>query len=189
MPALNPITEPLRRAERRVLVSWARVLERSDTPGSTPASVRDLLRAPEDSWHELPNAGTEDRFDWKPAPDAERARFLVAAQSSFSPRRKPPERTTSDERSRPESRVIVVASTDVFANQFLPSNRDFVLNAFNWAGSREYRVRVAKNNPEARRIDVKAEGSLSRMSLVAIFGLPLACALLGIVTVWRRNRR
>src|SRR4029079_15243809 len=100
------------------------------------------LRAPEDSWHELPNAGSQDLFDWKPEPGAERARFLVAVQSSFSPRQKPPERASNDERSRPETRVIVVGSTDVFMNQFLPSNRYFVLNAFNWAGSREYRVKV-----------------------------------------------
>jgi ABC-2 type transport system permease protein len=189
MPALNPITEPLRRAGLRVLVRAARVLERSETTGSTPASVRDLLRAPEDSWHELPNAGTEERFDWKPAPEAERARFLVAAQSSFSPRQKPPERAVTDERSRPESRVVVIGSTDVFVNQFLPSNRDFVLNAFNWAASREYRVKVSKTNPEARRIDVRAEGNLSRMSWIAIVALPLLCAVLGIATVWRRNRR
>jgi ABC-type uncharacterized transport system involved in gliding motility auxiliary subunit len=50
-------------------------------------------------------------------------------------------------------------------------------------------VKVSKTNPEARRIDVKAEGNLSRMSWIAIVALPLLCAVLGIATVWRRNRR
>ncbi|MBL8857396.1 MAG: Gldg family protein [Planctomycetes bacterium] len=189
MPALNPITEPLRRSGRRVLMRGAHVLERAESDGATPVSVRDLLRSPEDSWHELPLPGTEDRFDWKPENDSERGRFLVALQASFSPRAKPPERANDDGRSRPESRIVVIGSKDSFQNYLLPSNRDFILNCFNWAGSREYRVKVSKTNPEARRIDVKSEGSLARVTWIALFGLPLISAVLGIATVWRRNRR
>ncbi len=189
MPALNPITEPLRRSNRRVSMLGARALERSLEAGATPVSVLDLLRAPEDSWIETPLVGTEERFDWKPEPEAERARFRVAVQSSFSPRQKPPARPKEDERTRPESRVIVVGATDAFSNQRMQDNRDFVLNAFNWAASREYRVKVSKSSSETRRIDVKSEGTLSRMTWIAIIGLPFVCALLGIITVWRRNRR
>ncbi len=151
--------------------------------------MRDLLRAPEDAWHELPLPGTEDVYDWKPDADSERARFQVAVQASFSPRREVMKRPGDTDGARPEARVVVVGSVDAFANYLMPSNRDFVLNAFNWAASREYRVKVSRSNPEARRIDVKNEGVLSRMTWIAIFGLPLACAVLGIVTVWRRNRR
>ncbi|MDZ4772249.1 MAG: GldG family protein [Planctomycetota bacterium] len=189
MPALNPITEPLRRSYRRVSMLAARALDRHEVVGTTPAALIDLLRAPEDSWLELPTPGTEDRFDWIPTPESERARFRVAAQISFSPRIPPPPRALSDERTRPESRVVVLGSTDVFLNYRMKDNRDFVLNAFNWVASREYRVKVSKTSTETRRIDVKAEGQLSRMYWIAIGALPLVCILLGVVIVWRRNRR
>lgn len=189
MPALNPITEPLRRAGRRVLLRGARVLERSEAPAATPPSLRDLLRAGEDSWHELPLPGTDDVYDWKPDDASTRARFQVAVQCSYSPRRKALERPGEAEGTRPEARIVVVGSTDAFMNYLMPSNRDFVLNAFNWAASREYRVKVSRSNPETRRIDLKSEGALSRITWIAIFGLPLLCTIVGVVTVWRRNRR
>lgn len=189
MPAMNPITEPLRRAGFRVLMRGAHIIERAPAAGATPVAVRDLLRAPEESWHELPLPGTDDRYDWQPESDTERGRFTIAAQVAFSPRVKPLERFTEDGRARPESRVVVIGSTDTFQNYLLPSNRDFLLNSFNWAASREYRVKVSKSNPEVSRIDMKSEGQLARVTWVAIWGLPLVCALLGIVTVWRRNRR
>lgn len=189
MPALNPITEPLRNADLRVILRGAHVLERSQAPARTPASLRDLLRAGEDAWYEVPLPGTEDTYDWKPDETSERARFQVAVQVSFSPRREALKRPGDTEGARPEARVVVVGAVDAFSNYLMPSNRDFVLNAFNWAASREYRVKVSRSNPEARRIDVKSEGALSRMTWIAILGLPIACALLGIATVWRRNRR
>lgn len=189
MPAMNPITEPLRLSNRRVSMLGAHVLERSEMQSATPPSVLDLLRAPEDSWLELPSAGTEDVFDWIPDDTAERARFRVAVASVFSPRMKPLERTASDERSRPESRVVVTGSVDLFANHRMRNNRDFILNCFNWAASREYRVKVSKPSAETRRIDVKTEGQLARMTWIAIFTLPFVCVLLGVFTVWRRNRR
>ena len=186
MPASNPITEPLRRAGWRVWLRRAHVLERGAVPPG--GRVTELLRAPADSWHELPLPGTDDRFDWKPPEGAERARFAVAMQSSFPPRRSAPDRR-ADPTMRPESRVVVVGATSAFQNQLFLTNRDFVLNACNWLESREYRVMVSRTSPQARRIDVQAPGVLSRVHPVAVVLLPLACALLGLLTAWLRWRR
>jgi len=185
MPGQNPVTDSLRLAGRRVRLFAARVLERvSPPPGGR---VLDLLRSPEDSWYELPRQGTENRYDWK-LDGEERARFPVALQAIFPPLPTAKKRPVSDNGTRPESRVIVVGSSDAFANYWLPSNRDFVLNAFNWLAAREYRVHVAKANPETRRIDLKS-GALARVTLVGVVLLPGLCLVLGILTAWMRRRR
>lgn len=186
MPASNPVTESLRRAGRRVLVRASRALERVTPPAS--GRVLELLRAPEDSWLELPRPGTSDRYDWKLEENDERARFPLALQASFPPLAGAKKRPVTDNTSRPECRIVALGSSEVFANYLFPSNRDFVLNAFNWLSAREYRVHVAKANPEARRIDLKG-GALSRVTLVGVVLLPAMCLVLGILTAWMRRRR
>lgn len=186
MPALNPITEPMRRAERRVLLLNSRRLERGEVP---PAGrVLDLLFVPDSAWLDLPTP-PDDRFDFVPSEVEPNGRFTVAMQSAFPPRREVRARFAATSTTRPECRVVAVGSREAFLNRVVPSNRDFLLNAFNWLGSREYRVKVSKQNPEARRIDVTAEGALARVTWVAMGLLPILCVLSGVVIVWRRNRR
>jgi ABC-type uncharacterized transport system involved in gliding motility auxiliary subunit len=172
-----------------VLLWRSHVLERGVVPPG--GRVLDLLRAPEESWYELPQPGTEDQFDWQPPADAERARFSVAMQATFPifPRRTARDHNAGDATTRPECRVVVVGTDAAFVNARLADNRDFVLNAFNWLEGREYRVKVSRVSPQARRIDVTAPGVLSRVHLVAVILLPLTCALLGLLTAWLRRRR
>lgn len=187
MPAMNPVTEPLRRAEMRVTLLNSRVLERGDVPPG--GRVLDLLFVPDSAWHEMPIPPSDDRYDWQYSESEATGRFSVAMQAAFPPRREVLPRFAATSSTRPECRAIVVGSREAFLNRLVESNRDFLLNAFNWLGSREYRVKVSKDNPEARRIDVNNAGSLSRVTWIAMGLLPIACAIVGFLTVWRRNRR
>lgn len=187
MPALNPITEPIRRAERGVQLLNSRVLKRGDAP--TGGRVLDLLFVADGAWHELPAAMGDGRYDWVPSETEPTGRFTVAMTSAFPPSRDVRARFAGTSTSRPECRVVAVGSRETFLNVIVPTNRDFLLNAANWLASREYRVKVSKNDPATRRIDVNSESGLARVTWIAMGCLPLLFALTGIVTVWRRNRR
>jgi hypothetical protein len=187
MAASHPITETLRRADRRVYLLRSKVLERGTTP---PGGILlELLRSPDESWHELPRPDTEDSYDWRPSDDAQRGRFTVAMQSVFALRRPPSPQAVGDGTTRPQSRVVVVGTKWAFVNAFVPDNRDFLLNTFNWLEGREYRVKVSRVDPQARRLDLAKPGVLSRVHTVAVILLPLSCALLGLLTAWARKRR
>ncbi len=185
--AVTPITDVLRRAGRRVLLRRAHALERGNVPSGT--RVLEILRAPEGCWLELPKAGTDDQFDWIPDDAAERARFAVAMQSSFPLRRAARQRADKDATVRPECRVVVLGATSVFQNWLFDNDKEFVLNAVNWLEGRDYRVRVSRESPQARRVDVNAPGVLSSVHLVAVVLLPLLCVALGLCTAWARRRR
>lgn len=185
MPAQNPITESLRRAGRRVLVRQSRIVERGDVPPG--GGVFDLLRSAPDSWHEMldPDAGA---YAWRPDPSEETGRFPIAIQATYPPSQPVPEiRRPSGV--RPESRVVAVGAADLVENYLFPSNRDFVMNAFDWLAKREYRVHISRSNPEARRVDLTQPGVLTRVFVVAVVALPLTCLLLGFFTAWKRRRR
>jgi hypothetical protein len=185
MPAQNPITESLRRARRRVFLSRAHALDRGEPMRG--GYVLDLLRAPDDSWLELPDP-TSGRFDWAPGENEPTARFTVAMQASFAPPQPVPEEKRKSD-VRPECRLIVLGTADACANYMFPSNRDFVLNAFNWLADRDYHVRISPTNPQTRRIDLKEPGALARVNFIAVVLLPATCLALGLFTAWKRRRR
>jgi hypothetical protein len=185
--AVNPITEPLRSAGRRVYMRRAHALERGKVPPG--ARVLEILRAPDGCWLEMPKPGTDDQFDWVPQDTSERARFAVAMQASFPLRRSVRERPNKDETARPECRVVVLGATSAFQNWLFENDANFILNAFNWIEGRDYRVRVSHESPQARRVDINAPGVLSSVHFVAVWLMPLLCVALGLCTAWARRRR
>ena len=89
---------------------------------------------------------------------------------------------------RSEARVFAIGAMNVFANPLLPYNRDFLLNVFNWAASREYRVNVSTRDPDAQRLPLREASNLFIVRGVAVWGLPLFCIALGLFTYLRRRR-
>ena len=84
--------------------------------------------------------------------------------------------------------MLALGSPEVFGNVSFDTNGDFLLNAFNWAASREFRVSITPRKSEERRIDIGQDRSLFRVNLVAVWLLPLACLALAFATAWRRRR-
>ncbi|MBK7876585.1 MAG: GldG family protein [Planctomycetes bacterium] len=185
MAAQNPVTEPLRRAGRRVYLPFARALDRSTAlAGGTVIQI--LTSEPED-WCDLGDPSDPSKHDWAPGAGELRGPFAVALQAVYPARRSPPA-ARGVPGGRAEGRILCVGSSAAFTNQLLPANRDFLLNAFNWASSREYRVSVGAKSPQARRIDVGQGNALQRIHLVAVFLLPGVMLALGLLTAWRRRR-
>jgi hypothetical protein len=186
MPALNQITDPLRLAGQRVYLFLSRAFDRAPAPRA--ARVLDLLRSAPDAWLEAPIGDTE-RYDYVPDEGSVRARFSLAMQVAFPPLKGAGEVKQRDDPSRVECRVLALGSADALANHLVVANRDFLVNAFDWLASREYRVRVDSANRQARKLDLADPTPVGRVHTVAVLLLPGLCLVLGLATWWQRRRR
>ncbi len=185
MLARHPITEPLRQGGRRVRIALTRSFERGRPP--TGGSLLDLLRADELCWEEVPDA----RGNYNYMPDQGRERggpFSVAMTSVFPPTEVGPAPPPGTNPLRPECRALALGSSDLFASAVFDSNRDFLLNAFNWAASREFRVSITPQARTVRRLDLGVDRTLFHLGLIAGWTLPLLCFALVVLT-WLRRRR
>lgn len=183
---LSPVTESLKRSERYVEMPASASLAR--TTGPPGASVITLLTTDDAAWRDLPDA-TPSGHDWKPSPGEARGPFALAMTSVFRPPRTSSARKVASGSALPESRVLCVGSVLAFANACAEANRDFLLNGFDWAASREFLVHVDPESRAARRIDLSSGRALSNVFWVSVVLLPATCLLLGLFTNWRRLRR
>lgn len=183
MAMRHPVTEPLRRGERRVVLPFARALERGELPQG--GIFVDLLRTNEYSWRDLPDPVHDWEYD---AGSEDRGPFRIAIAGWFPPLQPVPAQRMGSNQARPESRLLVIGSAEPFTNARLDANRDFALNTFNWAASREFRVKIAPRDPERRRIEIGVGRTLFTVNLLASAVLPLACLLAGIGVAWLRRK-
>jgi len=187
LSAMSPVTDSLKRADRYVLMPFGYGLERSPPPPG--GSVQNLVTTESSAWRDVPNSPTATGHDWKPSPTEARGPFVLGMTSVFRPRRLAQARRIGSGEAQPESRVLCLGSADAFANAAYEVNRDLLLNGFDWAAAREFRVHVEPKSRVTRRLDVASGGSLSRVHLAAVVLLPGACLALGLLTAWRRRRR
>lgn len=186
MPAQNPVTDPLRTADLRVMLFASRAFDRAPAPRA--ARVLDLLRSAPESWIEAP-IGAGGAYDYVPDGDAERTRFTLAMQIVFPPVRDANAPVAPGDPARVEARILAIGSADALANHLVTSNRDFIGNAFDWLASREYRVRVESTSRESRKLDLADPEPVSRVHTVVVLLLPGLCLVLGLATWWQRRRR
>jgi len=185
LSAMSPVTESLKRADRYVETPYAMSLERTTPPPG--GSVLTLLSSESASWRDVPNPPTAAGHDWKPAPDEARGPFPMAMTAVFRPPRTAEVRRVGAKDAQPETRILAIGSAGAFANASLEVNRDFLLNGFDWAVARDYRVHVEPKSRPSRRLDVASGAALAHVHLWTVFVLPGACLALGLFT-WRRRR-
>jgi hypothetical protein len=153
-------------------------------PGGT---VLPLLRSTEEAWLDLPQDGSRNQ-DWKPEAGERQGPFVLAAAIVFPPQAAAgtPRRTGPQE--RPEARVAVLGSAVSAINATFDTNRDFLLNTFNWCASRDWRVKVSAREVPQRRLDLTQPESVQRLWIWIALAPVLLCLVLGIVIAWRRRR-
>ena len=207
MDASHPVTAPLRRADRRVRAALSGHLQRhrpksgeaagtDERPVPPRGAVIESLLASSnfswaDQWRVQGMAGTYD-FTWQnePAPGVEpepAGPFALAMSVAFSPP-KPGYAPGGAVPERPESRLVVLAAPSMAANAYFDTNRDLLINAFNWLASREFRVSISARDAESRRLDLTVPGRTSWIQGVVVIGLPLLCLLAGLFTFRVRRR-
>ena len=88
----------------------------------------------------------------------------------------------------PQTRVVIVGDSDFAANGVLGTqgNRDFFLNAVNWAAQQENLIAIRPRQAGDRRVTM-TEDQQRRVLYLSVVGLPLIVAALGVWT-WSRRR-
>ena len=89
---------------------------------------------------------------------------------------------------RRAARVVALGAPDVFGNDILGRNRDFVMNVFNWLAQRDYRLVIRPREVERRVLDLANTSALTTLNVLAFGVLPGLCAVLGIVVAFSRRR-
>ena len=181
--ARHPITDPLRRGDRRVRMVFTRPLLRGDTPEG--GSLFTLLESDSVTWADLP--GPEGAGDQILAEGFELMGPFALGMISEFPVSVVGPAGPALVTERKEGRILALGTPEVFCNSLFDTNRDFLLNAFNWAADREFRVTISTRDPEARVMAVGDGDQLMWVRRVAVFGLPLLCLLLGVVR-WASRR-
>jgi ABC-type uncharacterized transport system involved in gliding motility auxiliary subunit len=94
-----------------------------------------------------------------------------------------------DSKATKNTRLVVLGSTLMAANQALPMsyNVDFVLNAFSWLFEDENLISIRAKDPEAGKVDLSAAAGRV-IFLLTVIALPLLISVGGIV-IWVRRRR
>ncbi len=184
MQPKHPVTQPLRQADRRVRLTFTHAFERGTPP--TGGVVRELLRTDEYTWLEFPDAEGTHNWAWDQARERE-GPFTLAMASVFPPDEVGPIPLGTNSLVR-ECRVLALGSPEAFADGLFDTNRDLLLNGFNWAANREFRVSVTPRQLDQRRLDIGQDQSLFYLNVICLGLLPLGCLALAAFAAWRRKR-
>lgn len=184
MQPKHPVTGPLRQADRRVRLVYSHAFERSTPP--TGGRVTELLRTDEYTWLELPDANGDLNYRWEQGRERE-GPFTLAMASVFPPNEVGPIPLGTNSVVR-ECRVLALGTPDGFADVLFDTNRDLLVNGFNWAANREFRVSVTPRTFDRRRMDIGQDQSLFYLNVICLGLLPLGCLALAAFAAWRRKR-
>jgi hypothetical protein len=184
MQPRHPVTGPLRQGDRRVRLTFTHAFERGTPPQG--GVLRELLRTDEYTWLEFPDESGQHDWAWNRERERE-GPFTLAMACVFPPAEVGPVPLDAASQVR-ECRVLALGSPEGFASALFDTNRDLLLNAFNWAASREFRVSVSPRVLDQRRIDVTQDRTLFRLSVICLGVLPLLCLGLAALAAWRRKR-
>jgi hypothetical protein len=171
----HPLTEPLRTHRRRVQFTLTPAFE-SAGDASAAGIVLPLITSTADAWLDL-----DHDFRFNAAKGEKRDRYTLATARQL--------RTVkADDGSIAQGRVLAVASAYFFGNQLMDVNRDFAVNAFNWLAEREYRISVSPLEKRESHLDLARSRAKPVLTWSLLFGLPLACAVVGALVFLARRR-
>ena len=176
LQASHPLTEPLRRRGRRVQFRSTPALELETGKGVLP-----LVSTMDDAWRDLFDARGQLDYRFNAAAGEQRERLYLAAVRDL--------RATKDTATGAvrQGRVVGIASALFFANVDFNSNRDFILNAFNWLAEREYRMAVAPLDRSTSFLDLERGNDKPVLVYSLWLALPGLSALIGGIVFLRRR--
>ena len=189
----HPITDALRREDRRLLFTGARAWLRGETPAA--ARYLALARSVETTWLDHPE-GAEGKHDWGYDAAEPRGPFDLVIALSYSPPLPPREgaRRIGGAEARLESRVAALPGADALSNDVLQDNApnaDLALNLLRWLASLDDRVTIAPRDRHQRRLALDDPHALPTVARAAQWWIPGGCAALGLLlhTLRRRSCR
>ncbi len=176
----HTITDPLRRAGRRLQFALTRSFQRDGENLPKGAHVLNLIRSDDLAWVDTADENGQPNYRHDEA-EVMGTHTLVSALTF-------PAKVSGDEAKRRDSRVLAVGSADFFANRLNPYNQDFLVNSLNWLAHRELRVKVVTADPDFRRVDLQETTALATTGRVTVYILPGIFLMLGLVVFFMRRR-
>jgi len=181
--ARHAITEPLRRGDRRVSMVFTRPLVRGAGPEG--GVLLDLIESDSLTWADLPGPDGAGDVIYKEGEEL-MGPFSLAIISKFPLAQAAPA-VDDAVTARKDARVLAYGTPEVFGDLLFKTNRDLLLNSFNWAADREFRVSISTRDPERRVIPLGEGKELLYIHRVTVIGLPLLCLVLGLLR-WLSRR-
>lgn len=119
-------------------------------------------------------------------------RYTLAAAGRYSAEGATPEPTPSpgeEQKTPPQTRVVVSSSADTFSNSFLgqAGNRDFCLNAINWLAESENQITVRAKDPRVQPISLSKQTQNWLYFLFCLL-IPFLSAFTGILITYYRRK-
>lgn len=166
----HPVTEKLFERDRHLRFINARALDQGVLEGG---GLLDLVTSPAEAWLDLPQDGQLDFALNNERESVGKQRMVMAAQ-----------RPLND----PTLRIIGSSASNLASNTTFSTNRDFLLNAFNWLTERDFRVGVSPRDPEYNLLDLRGTTHMSVILKVSTLAIPGLCLVFAFLTYWRRRR-
>jgi hypothetical protein len=171
----NAATRKLHERDRSTVFTYTRSFDRGKTP--TGGLLQELLTSPQDTWRDLPGPeGELPNYRWDQGRET-LGQFALAMFSEVPGNN--PERY---------GRVMALGTVIALLDESFETNRDLLLNSFNWLADREFRVRLATKRTEQVVLDVNDASKLAAVRGVALFGLPGLSLVLGVLLIFLRRR-
>jgi len=176
--AAHPITQDLREA---VLFHVARSVRPTEAAG---ARFTEIVKTSPDSWAERDIEAFFGEGTAELAPEDLRGPVSLAVAGEPLLAAGPDE---GEEGASP--RLVVFGDSDFAANQLLDSyrNRDLFVNSVNWLLGDVEAISVRPNESRPSRVELSSQ-QLSNIRYLALFVLPEAIAVLGVMAWWWRRR-
>jgi ABC-type uncharacterized transport system involved in gliding motility auxiliary subunit len=183
----HPITEKL--ASQPTMFTIARSVRPAS--GVEPAPI-ELLRTAEKSWAETDLSAFTERREVQLDPAADRVGPVSLAVARTFPRdgvaKDDGAQDVGNAGGEREGRLVVIGDSDFARNRYVTElyNADFLLNTVSWMVGEEAFVTVERKTPRASMVRL-SEQQFANFRFAALFVLPEAIVLLGILTWWRRR--
>jgi ABC-type uncharacterized transport system involved in gliding motility auxiliary subunit len=149
-------------------------------PVSDGNGLEPIVTTGEQSWAESDFASLQAQ-DPRPDPEADIVGTVPIAVAG--------EAVVTPAQGKSRGRLVVFGDSDFATNQWIAQfrNRDLFLNAVNWLLGEPEGMTIRPRRPGASQLAVTTE-TLRTIRTAALFVVPEAIALLGVIAWWRRRR-
>jgi len=181
LDASHPITQPLRERARRIDFVLSPSFQKETRllwEGKFGILIPIVTLA--DAWLDPPLAPGQYNFRRDRGERLERQRLVMFGEL--------PSGAPLPNGEVQKGRVLGLPSAGFLSNALIGTNKDFLLNTFNYMDEeRHYRIRVAPLPRPESRLDLARSTSLATLSWSLYLGLPGACIAMGIFLAYRRR--
>ena len=152
-------------------------------------SFVELVRTGDNSWAETDLDQLFAEGIAEPGPDDLPGPVSLAVAGRPRLASPPPAPAEGEPMTLPDPRLVVFGDSDFAANQAIDAyrNRDLFLNSVNWLLGDVEAISIRPNKARASRLTLSTE-QLSQIRYLALFVLPQAIAIAGVLAWWSRRR-